>query len=122
MNLVHPPITVDRMRNGVRSIWKAAIELIYWDHGRHAAFNETLDPAREAIIGPGKARGWVVIPKRAKARENIELEYLPALVDGAVALPVRLSVFGVEFYTDVLRRELPESEINPPWPANVWIF
>jgi hypothetical protein len=33
-----------------------------------------------------------------------------------------VSLFGMEFFTDLLRRDLPESEIRPPWEANVWKF
>jgi len=116
------PLPADRVRNIARSIWKSALELIYWDHGPDVAFNSAFDPAREAIVGRHKAHGWIVLPKEAIMRESVDLEYLPNSPDFGVSLGVRMSVFGLAFYTDALRRDVAEDEIDPPFPANVWTF
>jgi hypothetical protein len=60
--------------------------------------------------------------KRQRRPQEITLEYQPRVIDGRLAHPIRLSIFGLEFYTDLLRRDLPESAITPPWEGNVWKF
>jgi hypothetical protein len=121
MNLVHPPIADDRVRNATRSIWKSALELIYWDCGPDVAFQDVLDPAREAIIRPGNPRGWLIILKHVERHDSVELEYALPPQFGA-RLPVRMNVFGIQFMTDALCRDVDASEIRPPIPANVWTF
>lgn len=55
-------------------------------------------------------------------RQHVQLQYELRIIGGRKAVPVRLDVFGIEFYTDLLRRDIPEQKITPPWEANVWIF
>lgn len=116
------PVTARRIRNIVRAIWKSTIELIYWDHGVEAAFSDVLDGTRQAVIGPADAEGWAVLTKNSHAREDIQLQYQPRVIDGHLAIPVRLDVFGVEIHTDLLRRDIPREQIKPPFAANVWTF
>jgi hypothetical protein len=115
------PISDARIRNIVRAIWKSTLELIYWDHGL-TAYATVFDPIREAVIDSGSARGWTVIPRDCHAADDVTLEYQPQVVTNRRALAVRLSVFGVVFYTDPLRRDLRADEIEPRWPAGVWVF
>jgi hypothetical protein len=106
-----------------RAIWKMAIEFIYWDHGPTGAFQPILDPVRDHILGKGGAQGWLVNPKQATLHAHVKLSYQPRVIGGRLALPVRLDVFGVEFYTDLFRRDLSRAEIEPtPWEANIWVF
>jgi HNH endonuclease len=116
------PLTADRIRAMVRSVWKSALELIYWDHGDEFAFDEVFDPARQAIIGSDKAQGWAVVPKETLTRPDVSLEYNLKIIGDRKAVPVHYNVFGVEFYTDLLRRDIPEEKITPPWEANRWMF
>jgi hypothetical protein len=37
-------------------------------------------------------------------------------------VPVRTSVIGVVFLTDILRRDINREDITPPVPANIWVF
>lgn len=116
------PVTANRIRNMVRSVWKSTLELIYWDYGSEVAFDPIFDSARDAIIGDGSAPGWAVMPKTATTREQVQLQYERRIIGGRQAVPVRFAVFGVAFYTDLLRRDIPADNIRPPWPANVLMF
>lgn len=41
------PVTANRIRSMVRSVWKSALELVYWDQGAEFAFDPVFDEARE---------------------------------------------------------------------------
>ncbi|MGB1582459.1 MAG: hypothetical protein ACPHCI_01585 [Solirubrobacterales bacterium] len=113
------PITAKTIFETCKSIWKSAIELMYWDHGA-GAFNPALDDARAAVIakdGPA----WAVLPKESEAAAEVTLQYQPRQIGGRLALPVFVSIFGVQFYTDIARRDLLREEIDPPFEANIWI-
>lgn len=117
------PFKEKRVRNMARAIWKMALELMYLDHGSWHVFNPTYDPIRRHILGLGGTQGWLICPKTADIKEEIQLQYWPLVVDGRPALPVRLSVFGIEFFTDPLRRDLRAEDLGaPPAPANLWFF
>jgi hypothetical protein len=117
------PFKTKRVRLMTRAIWKMTIEFVYVDHGVVGAFDPVLDPVREHVLGIGGTEGWIVNPKDATPHEQVRLSYQPGIIGGRLALPVRLDVFGVQFYTDLLRRDLSREEIEPtPWPANIWVF
>ncbi|MBJ7329429.1 MAG: hypothetical protein JHC95_06000 [Solirubrobacteraceae bacterium] len=115
------PVTTARVRKVVQSIWKSALEFVYWDHGAEVAFNEALDPARTAVLDAAPP-GWATLTKTTTPHQNVQLQYVPTIVDGEQALPIRMDVFGVEFHTDPLRRDHSKLELTPPFSANVWKF
>jgi hypothetical protein len=117
------PFKTKRVRLMARAIWKMTIEFVYLDHGVIGAFDPILDPVRRHVLGVGGTEGWLVAPKNATLHEQLRLTYLPCIIGGRRALPVQLDVFGVQFYTDLLRRDLKREEIEPTtWPANIWVF
>ena len=115
-------MTEARVSRLVRSIWKSALEFVYLDHGAEGALHPIFDEARAAIIHPGDAVGWAVLQSESRPHENVSMTYEPRSIGGRPALPIRLDVFGVVFYTDLLRRDLSAETIKPPFPADVWIF
>jgi hypothetical protein len=116
------PLTAKRIGLMIRSVWKSTLEFVYVDHGPEIAYDAEFDAARDAILGRGDAHGWAVLPRDCQAGPNVTLTYEPRVIGGSRAMPVCMDVFGVAFYTDLLRRDIPEAEIEPPWPANIWIF
>ncbi len=66
----------------------------------------------------------MVCPTDSKPHDHVTLRYQTRYVDGRKGCPVMLDVFGVRFYTDLLRRDLTKAdiELTTPWPANVWVF
>jgi hypothetical protein len=120
MDLIGNRLTERRARLMCRAVWKSALELFYWDNGP-AAFDPIFDGARAAILD-GRAHGWCVVPKYGTPTEVTTLEYSRLQVGGREAMPVVMSVFGVEFHTDLLRRDLPAAQLTPPWEFNLWEF
>jgi hypothetical protein len=116
------PITAKRIRLAVRSVWKSALEFVYIDHGPAGGFDPTFDTSRTAIIEPADAEGWAVVPKNAKMHGEVHLSYDLRVIGGRRAVPVLMDIFGFQIYTDLLRRDIPEADIKPPWEANVWKF
>lgn len=120
LNLVSGgPITAKTVLETCKSVWKSAIELIYWDHGS-SAFNPLLDDARAAVIASG-GPAWAVLPKHSEAAESFSLKYQLGHVDDRPSIPVFVSVFGFELYTDLMRRDLVREDIEPPFEANIWV-
>jgi hypothetical protein len=116
------PITAQRIGRIVRSVWKSAIECIYLIHGPTVAFDPQLDSARAAVIDQD-AHGWALVPKTATPCDDIKLHYsFPVTRHGRFALPVRMSVFGVEFYTDPVLRDIGDNYYDFPFPVNMWEF
>ena len=115
--------TPQKCRDMTRAIWKSALELIFWDGGAAVAMDPRFDGARQATLD-SRAQGWCVLAKQAEVGGNnaVTLKYDYRTVDGREALPVGLSVFGALFYTDLLRRDLREADIQPPFDSNVWVF
>jgi hypothetical protein len=93
----------------------------YLDHGPEGAFDAVFDEMRKAVLDR-KAMGWAVLQSESNAGDDVSLSYELRNVSGRPAMPLRLSVFGVIFYTDPLRRDLVADEINPPFRADVWTF
>lgn len=116
------PLTAKRISLMVRSIWKSALEFIYIDHGVRIAYDSVFDAVREAIIEPGLPHGWAVVPRDAKAGSSVTLSYQLLTPQELLAVPIRLDVFGVVFYTDLLLRDVREEDLTTPGPANIWIF
>jgi len=116
------PMTSRRLRRAVRSGWKSAFEYLYLDHGPDVAFDSDLDDARAAVIDDDATDGWAVVPKHCDVRETVSVTYSFCMIDGRVAMPICLDVFGVTFYTDLLRRDLTSEQVRPLWEANVWVF
>lgn len=118
------PFKSTRAMSVMRGMWKTVIEYIYFDHGPQAAFSAVLDPARREVIEDGDGHGWVVIPQTAQIHDVVQTTYQPRWIDGRIALPMLLDVFGVRFYSDPVRRSLSRQYIERtlPWPANVWVF
>ncbi len=114
-------MTEQRVSRLVRSVWKSGLECIYLDHGPEGAFDPVFDDARKAVLDRN-AMGWAVLQSESNAGDDVSLSYELRNVGGRPAMPLRLSVFGVIFYTDPLRRDLVANEINPPFRADVWTF
>jgi hypothetical protein len=116
-------MTEARVSRLVRCIWKSTLEFIYLDHGAEGAFHPIFDDVRAATIDAEHAVGWAVLQNESKAHASVSLTYdRRRSVAGCPALPVRLDVFGVIFYTDLLQRNLPPEEIEPPFSGDVWTF
>jgi hypothetical protein len=110
------------MRQLAHAIWKMGLEVVYLHHGE-VAFDPKFDPVREAVIGKTPTRSWCVGLKEAKPHNMVDLEVeLDRVIHGAERAPLRLDVFGIVFYSDLLALDLNSAEINPPWAANVWTF
>jgi hypothetical protein len=118
------PVTASTYRKMARAVWKSALELIYWDHGPAGGFDPVFDEVRAHILGRSETQGWMVSPKKSDPHEQIQLSYETRYVDGRKACPVLLDIFGIRFYTDLLRRDLGRKDIerSTPWPANIWNF
>ncbi len=114
-------MTEDRISRLVRSMWKSGLECVYLDHGPEGAFNPVFDDVRKAILD-SNAIGWAVLQGESNAGDDVSMSYELRNVGGRPAMPLRLSVFGVIFYTDLLRRDLAADEIDPPFRADVWTF
>jgi hypothetical protein len=116
-------LTEGRISRIARAIWKSALEFHYLDSGPVAAFDTLLDDARRAVIEEKVASGWVVVPQECHMNDAVTLEYQLMAPNGtAPAFPVRLSVYGAQFLTDLLRRDTPANRLTPPYPAEVWTF
>jgi hypothetical protein len=114
------PLTAKRLRLIVRSVWKSAVELFYLDHGPQAAFAQTLDGVRDAILDDDAA-GWALVPMNAKHHQSLQLHYVyPAERDGHPIFPVGVDIFGLVIVTDLLVRDAPYTE--PLENTNVWQF
>jgi hypothetical protein len=118
------PVTAATYRDMTRGVWKSTLEAIYVHYGPLAAFRMEFDSLRRHILRQGETTGWMVTPKEGWPSESVRLQYEVRRVDGRVGVPVKLDVFGIHFYTDLLRRDLSEEQITgqTPWPANVWVF
>jgi len=93
-------LTEDRVSRMVRSIWKSGLECVYLDHGAEAAFHQIFSGVRTAIVDCD-AEGWAVLPSESNPVDDVSLSYEFRNVGGRPAMPLRLSVFGVIFYTDL---------------------
>ena len=115
-------LTEARISRLVRAIWKSTLEFHYLDSGPAAAFDALFDDARQAVLDERATGGWVIVPQQSTPTDNVTLEYKPMTVRDKPAFPVRLSVYGVQFLTDLLLRDISPEELTPPYPANVWTF
>lgn len=121
MDLIGKRVTAKRARLMTRSVWKSALELVYWDLGPEEAFAETYDGLREAVLHD-RPEGWAVLLKNSHATPRVQLQYERKVIGDREAMPVRMSIFGVIIYTDALRRDMPEEKIAPPWEFSLWKF
>jgi hypothetical protein len=119
MDLIGNELTEHRARLITRSVWKATLELLYWDVGV-GAFDPALDRMRAAVLDD-RAHGWAVLPKHVSTTEAVSLEYLRHTIDGRDALPACMSVFGVKIISDALRPDLP-AQRPVPETFNFWQF
>jgi hypothetical protein len=105
------------------AVWKPALEFVYLRNPTHA-FHPKFDRVRETVIGTRRdPSGWVIGPRQAKPHNNVRLELtLDRILAGEEQAPVRLDVYGVQFYTDLLVLDVDIDRVEPPWPANVWAF
>lgn len=121
LNMTGEIVTERFMRRITAAVLKIALEFVYLDLGSAVAFEPRFDAARAVALGEGPARGWVIAPKEVKPHNNVRLEFrLDWVVDGRERAPIRLDVYGVEFYSDLVALDLTADELQPPWPANKW--
>ena len=108
----------------LRALWKIVMEYVYVNDGPIVAFDSRLDPARREVIELGEGRGWAVIPQNIALHNDIETTYQPRVIEGEYAVPIMFDIWGVRFYSDLVRRTLTRAYIEStlPWPATVWVF
>lgn len=113
-----------RAQSMLRGVWKSVIEYVYLDMGSDVAFAPIFDGARSEVLGQGDGKGWMAVPKDAVPSQEVRTRYWPIASEGAVALPAVLDVFGVQFWTDPIQRNLSREDVESmfPLPVNAWIF
>jgi hypothetical protein len=115
------PMTARRKGRIVRSVWKSAVESIYLNHGAEAAFDPILDEARHAVIDD-TSHGWALILGAVKPTTGVWVQCEPLTVGDRPALATWMTVFGLEFYTDLLLRDPADNYYEPAAHVMAWEF